>query len=471
MRSYLAQLFSVIGVIVIISSVTPYFTISLIPVIAFYVQQQKFFTKTYRELKRLDSVSRSPLYALLGETLDGIVTIRAYHAERTLLSRIRSMLDVQQNAYFLTFASQCWLGVRLELVGTFIIFSACLCAVLEYRTYGGSEIFAGLAGLSISFALNVTQALNWSVRMASDLEANMVSVERINQYCKIPSEASHNLPSDESLRYNWPSDGRIIFKSVKLRYRSGLPLVLKGLDFQIPPKSKVGVVGRTGAGKSTLMVSLLRIVELCGGSITIDGIDIVKVGLNLLRSKIAVIPQDPILFSGTIRTNLDPFQEYKDERLNEVLQRVGLKSTLKQSNSSSSLASLEGSTKRKTAKIFLSDEVLEGGSNYSVGQRQLIVIARSLLRGAKIVIMDEATASVDADTDARIQRVMRTEFRDSTCITVAHRINTIMDSDYILVMDEGMASEFDKPGVLLKRGGLFKDLVDAWEQEHNVIDE
>jgi ATP-binding cassette subfamily C (CFTR/MRP) protein 1 len=470
MRSYFATLFNVFGVIIVISYVSPYFIICLVPLLAFYLQQQKFFTKTYRELKRLDSVNRSPLYALLGETLDGVSTIRAYNAEPTLVSRIISMLDEQQNAYFLTCTAQCWLAVRLELVGSLIICSACLLAVYQHLSIGGNETFAGLAGLSISFALSVTQSLNWTVRMSSDLEAHMVSVERVRQYCQLPTEARHHLPSDKSLLYSWPSDGKIVFSSAKLRYRPGLPLVLKGLDIEIPPMSKIGVVGRTGAGKSTLMVSLFRIVELSSGTISIDGIDISKVGLNLLRSKIAVIPQDPVLFSGSIRSNLDPFHEYGDERLFEVLERVGLTTngTIQKSQSSNSLrsdVSLSAST--PNAVKSLSDEVLEGGFNYSVGQRQLLVIARSLLRGAKIVIMDEATASVDADTDARIQRVMRTEFKDSTCITVAHRINTILDSDYILVMDDGQAAEFDKPDVLLKKGGLFKDLVDAWEQEHS----
>jgi len=475
MRSYLATFSNVVGVIIVISYITPVFTICLIPMIAFYIKQQSYFTTTYRELRRLDSVNRSPLYALLGETLDGVSTIRAYNAESALVSEILSMLDNQQSAYFLTCTAQCWLAIRLEMVGTLIISSACLCAVLQHGTQGGNPTFAGLAGLSISFALSVTQSLNWSVRMSSDLEANMVSTERIRQYCRIQSEAPHSLPSDSSLKYTWPSDGKIVFSSAKLRYRPGLPLVLKGLDIEIPPNSKVGVVGRTGAGKSTLMVSLLRIVELSSGSITIDGIDITKVGLKMLRSKIAVIPQDPVLFSGTIRTNLDPFNDFEDARLEEVLQRVGLKASgMTQSSSSQSLTSMNSLASSKSASPLgsniavksLSDEVLEGGSNFSVGQRQLLVIARSLLRGAKIVIMDEATASVDADTDARIQRVMRTEFKDSTCITVAHRINTILDSDYILVMDDGQAAEFDAPDTLLAKGGLFKDLVNAWDEEH-----
>jgi len=464
MRSFLATISSVIGVMIVISWVTPFFTLGLIPMIIFYLRQQQFFTRTYRELKRLDSVSRSPLYALLSETLDGVPTIRAYDAEPALLRRMTSLLDNQQNAYFLTCTAQCWLAVRLELIGTLIIFSACLCAVLEHPRQAGNEAFAGLAGLSISFALSVTQSLNWSVRMGSDLEASMVSVERIRQYSKLPTEPPHHMPNDEGLG-RWPSIGIIEFSSVQMRYRPGLPLVLKNLDLTIPAMSKVGVVGRTGAGKSTLMVSLLRLIELESGSISIDGIDISHVGLSILRSKIAVIPQDPVLFSGTVRTNLDPFDEHEDGRLNEVLERVGLKSVIERVPSSNSLTSL-GISKTSQARMSLLDNVCEGGTNFSVGQRQLLVIARALLSRTKIVIMDEATASVDADTDARIQRVMRTEFKNSTCITVAHRINTIMDSDYILVMDDGCVAEFDRPKELISKKGLFKDLIDAWEEDN-----
>eukprot|EP00560_Eucampia_antarctica_P007002 CAMPEP_0197828720 /NCGR_PEP_ID=MMETSP1437-20131217/5242_1 /TAXON_ID=49252 ORGANISM="Eucampia antarctica, Strain CCMP1452" /NCGR_SAMPLE_ID=MMETSP1437 /ASSEMBLY_ACC=CAM_ASM_001096 /LENGTH=1315 /DNA_ID=CAMNT_0043430055 /DNA_START=350 /DNA_END=4300 /DNA_ORIENTATION=+ len=476
LMSYLSTVMHVLGSIVVITSVTPKFIFALIPLIIFYVSQQSYFTKTYRELKRLDSVARSPIYALLGETLDGVATIRSYSAETSLKNRIISMLDEQQTAYFLTCTAQCWLAVRLEMAGTMIILSACLFAVLEHSSRGGSESFAGLAGLSISFALSVTQSLNWSVRMSSDLEANMIALERVLQYCNIPTEADHYLESDEKIDPSWPKEGAISFSEVKLNYRPNLPLVLKGLDINIPAMSKIGVVGRTGAGKSTLMVSLLRIVELREGSIFIDGVNISKIGLNLLRSKMAVVPQDPVLFSGTVRSNLDPFYEYSDNKLNEALKRVGLmkESTSNENEgrsmprtlSSSSLHSL--SSRKATESVrSLSDVILEGGSNFSVGQRQLLVFARALLCGAKIVIMDEATASVDADTDARIQRVMRTEFHDSTCIIVAHRLNTIMDSDYILVMNDGRAVEFDTPKQLINAGGYFKELVDAWEEDHN----
>jgi len=438
---------------------------------------------TYRELKRLDSISRSPLYALFGETIDGVATIRAFGAQDTLYRRLGKDLDNQQHAYYLTCASQCWLAIRLELVGTLVITFACLCSVLQHGRKGGNEAFAGLAGLSISFSLSVTQSLNWAVRMASDFEANMVSVERIEQYSKLPSEAPRKCDKDLSLPPSWPSSGEIDFVQTKLRYRLGLPLVLKGLDIHIPARSKVGVVGRTGAGKSTLMVALLRIVELDSGRILIDGVDIRTVGLAKLRSKIAVIPQDPVLFSvsrlhwvllcpsltmrhsypsrhsfiqGTIRTNLCPFQEHPDSRLYNVLTRVGLFSAAPRSSSYNSLSSLAQNPVQS-----LDDVVSEGGSNFSVGQRQLLVIARALLNQCSLVIMDEATASVDPDTDSRIQGVMRTEFVNATCITVAHRLNTIMESDLILVMDDGRAAEFDSPKALLERGGKFAELVEA----------
>lgn len=293
--------------------------------------------------------------------------------------------------------------------------------------------------------------------MASDLEAGMISVERVREYCRIECEAAHETPNDDKLPSSWPSQGRISFQGVKLRYRPGLPLVLKGLDFEIPQMAKIGVVGRTGAGKSTLMLALLRIVELDAGKILIDDVDIKSLGLTKLRSKIAVIPQDPVLFSGTIRSNLDPFGYFDDERLIDVLTRVGLFGA---STSSSSLTSLAQGQVQS-----LESPVREGGSNYSVGQRQLLVIARALLCGAAIVIMDEATASVDADTDARIQKVMRSEFKNATCITVAHRLNTIMDSDLILVMGDGKVEEFDTPKALLSKDGMFRNLVRAATNE------
>mmetsp|Transcript_50015 Transcript_50015/g.50860 ORF Transcript_50015/g.50860 Transcript_50015/m.50860 type:complete len:611 (+) Transcript_50015:47-1879(+) len=457
-RSYLTTILSVISALVVNIGVFPAFAICIIPLICYYIAQQRFFTVTYRELKRLDSVGRSPIYALLGETIDGVATIRAHAGEPSLTLRLKNMLDIQQNAYYLLCVAQCWLGLRLELVGTLLITLSCLLAVWNHRFLGANPNpkFAGLAGLSISYAMSITQSLNWSVRMASDLEASMISVERIRSYCQIESEAPRDIDGDNRLPKSWPAGGSVEFSNASLRYRPDLPRVLKGLSIKLPEHSKVGVVGRTGAGKSTLMVSLLRIVELDSGKIFIDGYDTQKVGLNKLRSNIAVIPQDPVLFSGDIRSNLDPFEEFEDSALTSVLVRVGLITDVKASTSTSSLSSLGLSQVQS-----LNDPVKEGGVNFSVGQRQLLVIARALLSGASIVIMDEATAAVDADTDARIQKVMRKEFFKSTCITIAHRINTIMDSDLIMVMDNGKVVEFDTPQTLLSKGGMFRDLVQA----------
>lgn len=472
LRMCLVTMINLVSSILVIIAVTPKFLFGLVPIIIYYLHSLSYFTKSFRELKRLDSVSRSPIYALLGETIDGVVTIRAFDAQESLSSRMIGMLETQQTAYHLTFASQCWLGLRLEFAGSMVVACACLMAVMQHSTSGADEHFAGLGGLSISFALAITSTLNFAALQASNLEANMVAVERILQYSEITGEAPRLASSDDSLPPNWPVEGRIEFVDVKMRYRSNLPLTLKGLNISIPPMSKVGVVGRTGAGKSTLMVALLRIVELHSGCIKIDGVDIRSVGLKKLRSKIAVIPQDPVLFSGTVRTNLDPFDEYDDSRLFEVLAHVGMYAPMQKVSSKLSLSS-QGSNKKtggggRTQPIkSLSEEVSEGGTNFSVGQRQLLVIARAMLTGASLVIMDEATASVDADTDARIQRVFRSEFKDATCITVAHRLNTIMDSDLVLVMDDGRAAEFDKPSSLLsKEDGIFKSLVDAWEEEN-----
>ncbi|ETL39071.1 hypothetical protein L916_09497, partial [Phytophthora nicotianae] len=242
---------------------------------------------------------------------------------------------------------------------------------------------------------------------------------------------------------DWPTAGAISFNRVDLRYRPGLPRVLRGLTFSVNAKEKVGIVGRTGAGKSSLIVGLMRLVELDAGSITIDGVDISKIGLHDLRSNIAIIPQDPVLFSGTVRSNLDPFDQFSDDQIWTSVKRASLQKAI----------------------TSLDDAVDEKGSNFSVGERQLLSIARALLKRSKVILMDEATASIDPETDRQIQQSIREEFRDCTTLTIAHRINTILDSDRILVMEKGSVAEFGSPTELQRKpDGIFKSLVDAWRQ-------
>ena len=447
-RWYVSSMAKVAGVVAYIVIVTPPFLLALIPICAGYVAAQRYYIKTSRELTRLDSTSRSPIYALFQETLDGLSTVRAFCTEEAASHRCFRMLDRNQQAYYLNFSANCWLGVRLELAGNLIITGAAVAAVLARNYYvsrGNYEAlgtFSGMAGLSISLALSVTQSLNWSVRMASDLESQMVSVERVDAYSKMPQELPHDLPTDPPADA-WPSEGRIDFEHVCLRYRPGLPLALDDVTFSIRGAEKIGVVGRTGSGKSTLVTALLRLVEAASGRVTIDGLDAASVGLHALRSRMAVIPQDPVLFSGTVRSNLDPFGAFSDAQLFSALGRCML---------ADSVSSLD-------------DPVLDGGANFSVGQRQLMCFARALLSSAKIIVCDEATSAVDVLADNQIQKCIRQEFKHTTTITVAHRLNTIIDSDRILVLDGGKMVEFDSPQNLLADGkSYFADLVRNWNE-------
>eukprot|EP00644_Phytophthora_capsici_P002761 jgi/Phyca11/553757/estExt2_Genewise1Plus.C_PHYCAscaffold_550062 len=426
------------------SFITPVFIVILLPVLFGFYRSQRYFVKTSRELQRLDSISRSPIFALLSETLDGLSTIRAFGVESTFIGHNNYLLDKNQRAYFLNFTINCWLGLRLEFVGNCIATAAALAAVLAHSTdSAGSGAFAGLAGVSLTYAFDVTQPLNWTVRMLSELQTQMVSVERIQTYTEMPTEAALESTAAQKPALNWPTTGATSFNLVDLRYRPGLPRVLRGLTFSVNAKEKIGIVGRTGAGKSSLIVGLMRLVELDAGSITIDGVDISKIGLHDLRSNIAIIPQDPVLFSGTVRSNLDPFDQFTDEQIWTSVKRASL-------------------TKAVTS---LDDVVDEKGSNFSVGERQLLSIARALLKRSRVILMDEATASIDPETDRQIQQSIREEFRDCTTLTIAHRINTILDSDRILVMEKGSVAEFGSPAELQRKpDGIFKSLVDAWRQ-------
>lgn len=423
-RDWMSCFLQVIAAIVMIGLATPLFLVVIIPVAVAYYFIQKFYVPTSRQLKRLESITRSPIYAHFSETLSGLSTIRAYGASRRFVNESDEKIDHNQMCSHPAVISNRWLSIRLEFCGNCLILFAALFAVI-------SDISSGMAGLSVSYALSVTQTLNWLIRMTSDLETNIVSVERIMEYGSNPPEAAWTF-ENKSPNEDWPDKGQLDFKDYGARYRTGMDMVIKNITTTIKPQEKIGIVGRTGAGKSTITLSLFRIIEAAEGSIIIDGEDIAKMGLHDLRKKITIIPQDPVLFSGTLRTNLDPFGVKNDDQLWKALEHAHLKHFVK---------GLEHGLEYK---------VSEGGDNLSVGQRQLICLARALLRKTKILVLDEATAAVDLETDSFIQTTIRSEFADCTILTIAHRLNTILDSNRVMVLDKGHIVEFDEPGKLLR---------------------
>ncbi|XP_032595391.1 multidrug resistance-associated protein 1 isoform X7 [Drosophila grimshawi] len=422
---FCSQAFRVLATIVVISISTPIFLAVIVPIAFIYYFAQRFYVATSRQLMRLESVSRSPIYSHFGETVTGVSTIRAYTVQDRFIDESDGKVDKNQVCKYPSLIANRWLAVRLEMVGNLIILFASLFAVL------GGQTNPGLVGLSVSYALQVTQTLNWLVRMSSDIETNIVSVERIKEYGETKQEAPWELESDKQKPKNWPADGRVEFQNFQVRYREGLDLVLRGVSFNITGGEKVGIVGRTGAGKSSLTLALFRIIESAGGKILIDGVDIASMGLHMLRSRLTIIPQDPVLFSGSLRSNLDPFEIKTDEELWKALELSHLKAFAK------SLAA------------GLNHEISEGGENLSVGQRQLVCLARALLRKTKVLILDEATAAVDLETDDLIQKTIRSEFKECTVMTIAHRLNTILDSDKVIVLDKGQITEFASPDELL----------------------
>ncbi|KAF9137953.1 hypothetical protein BGX30_009752 [Mortierella sp. GBA39] len=462
--------FSVLATMIVIALNTPIF-LAVVPfLVIIYGFVQAYYVCSSRALKRIDSVTKSPIYQHFSETLTGVTTIRALDAGKRFIAENAARADVSANAYFAWIVTNRWLQIRLECLGSVIILAAALFAVLGRDTLNPAS-----AGLALSYAMGVTQDIVWLVSALCDLQNQLVCVERIEEYANKNPEAPAQ--TDVVLPKNWPQAGQIEFRNYSTRYREGLDLVIKDIGFTVQPTEKVGIVGRTGAGKSSLTLALFRIIEAAnshwakashnsadmdadlgdekdvvavlekvqveedGGSIWIDGVDISNVGLKDLRQNLAIIPQEPILFVGTVRDNLDPFEEMQDADLWEALERAHLKDHI---------ASLEGG---------LSFKVSQNGDNFSVGQRSLICLARALLRKTRILVLDEATAAVDVETDELIQKTIRSEFKDRTILTIAHRIKTVMDSDKILVLEKGRVEEFETPAVLLQRpDSLFYNL-------------
>ncbi|XP_076154345.1 ATP-binding cassette sub-family C member 3 isoform X1 [Alosa pseudoharengus] len=420
-----------LDVLLICSALTPLIFIVIVPLMLFYWWVQRFYVATSRQLKRLESVSRSPIYSHFSETITGTSVIRAYGRSTAFVLLSDSKVDENQKSYYPGIVANRWLGVRIEFIGNCIVLFAALFAVL-----GKDHLTDSLVGLSVSYALQVTMSLNWMVRMTSDLESNIVAVERVKEYSETQTEAPWEI-EDKKPPSNWPPQGNVEFRDYSVRYREGLDLVLKNLSLQVKGGEKIGIVGRTGAGKSSMTLCLFRLLEAASGDITIDDVKIAEIGLHDLRSKLTIIPQEPVLFSGTLRMNLDPFEKYSDDDLWKSLE----------------LSHLKKFVSNQSSKLDL--ECSEGGENLSVGQRQLVCLARALLRKTRILILDEATAAIDLETDDLIQSTIRTQFEDCTVFTIAHRLNTIMDYNRVLVLDKGQIAEFDTPTNLISQRGIF----------------
>ncbi|KAI8910190.1 P-loop containing nucleoside triphosphate hydrolase protein [Gorgonomyces haynaldii] len=424
-----------ISVFAVVVYATPWFAAPFCVILVGYLYVQNIYRQTSRELKRVDSLARSPVYSFLGESLNGIATIRAYGEEDRFINKNANNVDVQNGPYLILNVAARWLSVRLESMGAFLVFFAALFGVLARdQPYFSPALF----GISLSYALQVTSTLNMCIRQFTDTEIAMNAVERIAHYgTKVEQEPPAIVESNRTPK-GWPVKGTIDFRNVNFQYAPDLPLVLKNISFSVKDGEKIGIVGRTGSGKSSIMQALFRMYEVQSGEIEIDGLVVQKIGVQDLRSGLAIIPQDPVLFSGSYRRNLDPFNNYTDEQVWDALDRANVKLKVQESGG------LDG---------FVS----EGGENLSVGQRQLVCLARAMLRKPKILIMDEATANVDFETDAIIQKCLREDMGQATILTIAHRLNTVMDYDRILVLDQGTVVEFDTPSALMQiENGVFR---------------
>ncbi|PNF20422.1 Multidrug resistance-associated protein 4 [Cryptotermes secundus] len=413
------------GSLVVAVSVNLFFLILIVVMGLFFWFIRKIYLKTSKNVKRLEGITKSPVFTHLNATLQGLTTIRAYGAQNILRSEFDRHQDLHSSAWYMFITTSQAFGFSLDLMCLIFIALVTFSFLLVEDTLGGN------VGLAITQSLALVGMMQWGMRQSAEVANQMMSVERVVSYKYIPEEPLLETPQGTNIPRGWPSEGRIEFEKLYLRYgESGEPSAIKNLNITIQSKEKVGVVGRTGAGKSSLIAALFRLANV-EGTIRIDGLDTATVGLHQLRKHISIIPQDPVLFSGTLRRNIDPFDMYPDYMLWRALDDVELKDSIND-------------------PLGLDMHVAERGSNFSVGQRQLVCLARAILRSNKILMLDEATANVDPQTDSLIQRTIRTKFADCTVLTVAHRLNTIMDSDKVLVMAFGTMVEFDHPHILLQ---------------------
>ncbi|TPX59242.1 hypothetical protein PhCBS80983_g02587 [Powellomyces hirtus] len=427
-----------LGALILCAVIVPWNWAPCIGLVIIGAMVIKVSTPAETKTKALEAITKPPIFNHLTATLEGLFSIRAYHAEKRFDDMNLAKLDTNHAAMMAAMNVRSFQALYLDFLSSFVVYFTALLIVLADT----SADLPSVAGLALSNALQMLVFVQWTVRMWGEVQSQMSSVGQLDYYAQVKPEAPAVIESNPVPKL-WPDQGDIQFKDVVLRYKEGGVDVLKNINLHIKSTEKIGIVGRTGSGKSTLLTALLRIVEVSQGSIVIDGVDLSKIGLNDLRSNIAIIPQEPVLFVGTIRSNLDPFGKCTDEEIWKALDSVQL------------------GDKIRDMPAKLDSEVIENGKNFSLGLRQCVCIARAILSKSKILVLDEATAAIDSRTDAMLQETIKTSFADLTVLTIAHRLNTIIEADRVLVLDAGQILEFDEPKVLLDReGGDFRSLLE-----------
>ncbi|KAK8569581.1 hypothetical protein V6N13_046631 [Hibiscus sabdariffa] len=418
-----------------------------VPVIYAAIRLQNYYFSSAKELMRINGTTKSLVANHLAESIAGAITIRAFEEEERFFAKNLDLIDTNASPFFHSFSANEWLIQRLETLSATVLASAALCMVL----LPPGTFSSGFIGMALSYGLSLNMSLVFSIQNQCTIANYIISVERLNQYMHIPSEAPEVIEESRPPS-NWPTVGKVDIRDLQIRYRPDSPLVLRGISCTFQGGHKIGIVGRTGSGKTTLISALFRLVEPAGGKIIVDGIDISTVGLHDLRSRFGIIPQDPTLFNGTVRYNLDPLSQHSDQEIWEVLDKCQLREAVQEKENG------------------LDSLVVEDGSNWSMGQRQLFCLGRALLRRSRVLVLDEATASIDNATDLILQKTIRTEFADCTVITVAHRIPTVMDCTMVLAISDGKLVEYDEPTKLMEReGSLFGQLVkEYWSHYHSA---
>jgi ABC-type multidrug transport system fused ATPase/permease subunit len=432
----------VVGILVIISYTVPVFMAAILPFLILYYFIREYYRVTSVSVQRIESVMRSPIYSHLGETLQGCSTLKAYGKQRPWLRVAEALLASNHRAFFAVEAVQSWLALRLELLGAGVVFVTALCVV-------ATDAPPGLAGLALAYALNIIINLNMAVQMATQTESKMNAVERVVEYAELLNEeeidAANGCKDLADLPPGWPRTGKVEFENVSLQYRADLEPAVRDLSLTIPAGTKVGVCGKTGAGKSTIAAALLRVAPLSSGRVLIDGVDASTVKVGVLRTAVSSVPQDGLLWSASLRANIDPFKLYTDEQVWAAVDKAYLRKTV------------------DSLPDGLNSMITEAGDNLSVGERQLVCICRAVLRHSKVVLLDEASANLDLALDELIQKTIRESFGpECTLLVISHRLDSVLNLDKILIMDNGTVAEFGPVAELLdKKDGMFASLVKA----------